>query len=422
VRDLRIIIPAHNEAGRIEPTLRSYCKEFDGIAEIVVVANGCTDSTAGSVRDLQREYGNLALIDIPARIGKGGAVRVGLSSGEESITGFVDADGSTPAPEFKRLFEICRAGDHDAVIGSRWKTGARVEPPQPLERRIASRSFNTMVRLLFGLGLSDTQCGAKLFKRSALGEILRALEVADFSFDIEVLWRLKRAGFRILEVPTVWSDHREGTKIQLLRSSWGMLRSILRLRLKETVLWRLPLLDRLGNFGIIPVKARPRVLLLGVRLQDALLERELGPFVALLRERGIEVTDAETETHRPQRLRAIDRARFFIWYAFAIPRDYDALVEVPGNASWIPIFSAKPSFLLVTGDPPRAVSPRHRKAYHRSKVLDLSTGDVSRAANAVVETALGGGFYSALFVGDSEQLALHYVNAGSGALERHTLQ
>lgn len=420
--ELRIVIPAYNEAGRIVPTLRDYCEAFRDVGEIVVVANGCRDETVATVALLQTEYPNLALIDIPARIGKGGAVRVGLSTGTESILGFVDADGSTTAAEFRRLFEICRDGNYDAVVGSRWMRGARVEPPQPLERRIASRTFNAIVRMLFGLGVTDTQCGAKIFRRSAVSEVLGALEVADFSFDIEVLWRLKRAHYSILEVPTVWSDRRAGTKVALVRSSGAMLRSVLRLRLKETVLWRLPLLDRIGHEDIIPVKTRPRVLLLGATLRAAQNDPQLAAFLTILGERGLEVVDVAGERRDREGAPAAGRARAFFWYAFASPRDYDAIVEVAGKPAFIPALSAKPAFVLHTACTGGTQRSQEHVAYRRSRVLDLAAGDVARAAAEVVDAALGGGVHSALFIGDVERLAIHYINDGSGTLERHTLR
>ncbi len=416
MRDLRIVVPACNEADRIGPTLRDYCREFRDTATIVVVANGCTDATGAVVRGVQRDFDNLELVEIPARIGKGGAVRVGLFTGNESFTGFVDADGSTPAPEFARLYDTLRGQNYDAVIGSRWLPGARVEPPQPFARRVASRGFNTIVRALFGLTLSDTQCGAKLFRRSAVREVLRSLEVADFAFDIEVLWRLSRAGYRICELPTVWADRCAGTKIRLVRSSWAMLRSVVRLRLKETALWRLPLVDRFGRVDVIPVRVRPRILLLGAALHDAAGDRELGRFVARLQESGFELVDAGTERA------GAGRVAFFLWYAFASRRDYDAIVEVASAApSWIPAFSSKPTFLLATCDARRRFPARAHRSFARSARCDLAGIEPARAADAVAESTLGRGLYAALFIADRERLSFRYVNAESGALEHHVL-
>ena len=403
--------------------LREYCTQFAGTATIVVVANGCTDATGDVVRALAQQYPHLCLIEIPARIGKGGAVRVGLSGGSEAIAGFVDADGSTSAAEFARLYETFRQSDCDALIGSRWLAGARVEPRQPMSRRLASRTFNAIVRMLFGLGLSDTQCGAKLFRRAAINEVLRVLEVADFAFDIEILWRLKRGGYRILEEPTVWADRLAGTKIRLVRSSLGMLRSVLRLRLKETMLWRLPFLDRFGRFDVIPVKLRPRVLLLGVALADAVTQPELGAFIAYLRERGIDVVDPLAEGGRRHGQSVAQRASQFVWYAFKSPRDYDAILEYAGAVpSWIPAFSSKPAFLLACPGSLQAGVRGRRRGNATCMVLQLDAQLVVPAAETVVSKTLGAGLYCAAFVGEPERLAFRYVNASSGLLEHRLLQ
>src|SRR6266404_2702171 len=93
--EIRIVVPASNEESRISTTIREYCEHFGDRARVVVVANGCEDGTEHVVKTLQERYTNLALITINARIGKGGAVRAGFSSGLEPLVGFTDADGST---------------------------------------------------------------------------------------------------------------------------------------------------------------------------------------------------------------------------------------------------------------------------------------------------------------------------------------
>ncbi|MEO9263282.1 MAG: glycosyltransferase, partial [Candidatus Baltobacteraceae bacterium] len=122
--------------------MRQYCARFATEAVILVVANGCTDNTVSIVRAMQDRYANLELIEIAGRIGKGGAVRAGLWIGLEEFVAFVDADGSTSADEFARLYQLLDRSDDDAIIGSRWLRGARIEQRQPLTRRIASRGFN----------------------------------------------------------------------------------------------------------------------------------------------------------------------------------------------------------------------------------------------------------------------------------------
>jgi glycosyltransferase involved in cell wall biosynthesis len=249
-RKLRIVIPAYNEATRIRPTIVSYCARFDDLATVVVVATGCSDDTADVVRELQRDYANLQLLEVSRTIGKGGAVRVGFA-GEEEFVGFVDADGATDAEEFARLFDVLQGSDAAAVIASRWLPGADVEPAQTFPRRAASRTFNAIVRSLFGLRIKDTQCGAKVLRRAAFAAVRDRLELADLAFDIDLIVALQRAGLTIREEPTRWSDRPAGTKIQLPRASWGMLKSVLRIRLRDTAFWRLPFVKNIARSSVL---------------------------------------------------------------------------------------------------------------------------------------------------------------------------
>jgi len=80
------------------------------------------------------------------------------------------------------------------------------------------------------MGIRDTQCGAKVIRRKAVEKIHSTLRIADMAFDINLLYSLKRAGFKILEVPTEWTD-KIGSKVALGKTSLVMLLSVIRLRL-----------------------------------------------------------------------------------------------------------------------------------------------------------------------------------------------
>jgi glycosyltransferase involved in cell wall biosynthesis len=225
-----IVIPAHNEAARIGGTVRDFSGAFED-SEIVVVLNGCTDSTPQIVRELASRHPNVAIVEIEDPIGKGGAVRAGMLVAQAPVVAYVDADRATSAAEMRRL---CEALDgYDAVVASRWCRGAVVEIAQPLQRRFASRVFNAIVRLLFGLKVSDTQCGAKAFRADALLNVLPAVETSNFAFDVDLLFAMKNAGMRIIELPTVWRDA-AGSRVRLVPASLRMLASILRLRIRHS--------------------------------------------------------------------------------------------------------------------------------------------------------------------------------------------
>lgn len=230
---LLLLIPAHNEEHRIGQVLRNYAQHFQqqyhGQFKIVVVLNGCTDNTLGVVESVAAEYPCISYLNFPQPIGKGGALIEGLKlAGSADLIGYVDADGATPPHAFLELVRNIHKAD--CVIGSRWLPGAIIRQAQSRKRRFASRVFHLIVQLLFWMNIRDTQCGAKVMRREAVQKIHPSLRIADMAFDINLLYSLKRAGFRILELPTEWNDV-AGSKVVLARTSLTMLLSVIRLRL-----------------------------------------------------------------------------------------------------------------------------------------------------------------------------------------------
>jgi len=229
---LSIVIPAHNEEHRLPPMLEAYAsffsEKYGNEAELIVVPNFCTDRTAAVAREFFGRYPLVKVLDDPGYVGKGGAVLLGARAAEGDLIGFVDADGATAPEAFNDLIQ--KISLDGCIIASRWMKGAQMSPRQPLARRIASRCFNLMVRALFGLKLTDTQCGAKLFRREVILPVLRNLGVTDWAFDVDMLFQTKRLGASIREIPTVWNDV-AGSKIQIGRSSVRMFVAMVRLRM-----------------------------------------------------------------------------------------------------------------------------------------------------------------------------------------------
>jgi glycosyltransferase involved in cell wall biosynthesis len=220
-----LVIPAYNEENRIRP-LFDAIGHFDG--ELIVVCDG-TDGTAQVVDEIARRRTDLTIrcLTFDHRLGKGGGVFAGLSSARAPLVGFFDADGSTSITEMQRLF--LRLADNDGAIGSRWIAGSTLTVRQGLLRRLESRGFNLLIRLLFGLEFSDTQCGAKVFRKSALDPVLPFMVSRGFEFDVELLWRLRRAGSRVAEVPIEWQN--KGDSHVRKRDMMRMVAGLFRVRL-----------------------------------------------------------------------------------------------------------------------------------------------------------------------------------------------
>lgn len=197
-----LIIPAYNEENRIK-VLFDEIPAFDG--ELIVVCDG-TDRTAECVSRIAGERRDLTIrcLTFDHRLGKGGGVIEGLKAAHTPFVGYFDADGSTTITEMQRLFTHLPSSD--GAIGSRWVPGSTLRVKQGILRRMESRAFNLLIRLLFGLNFNDTQCGAKVFTKTAIDAVLPKMTSRGFEFDVELLWRLQQAGYTITEVPIVWQN------------------------------------------------------------------------------------------------------------------------------------------------------------------------------------------------------------------------
>ena len=238
--NLLLLIPAYNEERRIEPVLREYAdyfrKNYPGKFRLVVVLNGCRDNTIGVVKKVSADFPEVQLLEFAAPIGKGGALIEGLKLAPfTDLIGYVDADGATGPAAFHDL--VRRADEAECVIGSRWIPGAVLHQSQSGKRQFASRVFHVIVQTLFGMNIRDTQCGAKVLQRSVVEKIHATLHIADMAFDINLLYSVKRAGLRVLEVPTEWTD-KVGSKVTLGKTSLTMLLSVIRLRLVYSPFYR----------------------------------------------------------------------------------------------------------------------------------------------------------------------------------------
>ncbi len=238
-----VIIPAYNEEHRLGPMLRSYAEAFSryehGTIRLTVVPNGCTDKTVQVAETVQKEYSQIIhLYIIEAAVGKGGAIYAGWKQSTADIVGFVDADGATAAKEFQRLIdELVSRDDIDGVIASRFIGGATVINRTSRLRSVMSQFFVQFVRIVFWLPFQDTQCGAKLFRRSAIVEIADSLHTMNMQFDVELLWKLTRVKKRIIEIPTTWVDQpgsaQLGSKFGFFQTGSKMVLSLIAIRLRR---------------------------------------------------------------------------------------------------------------------------------------------------------------------------------------------
>ena len=256
---LSIVVPAYNEEDRIGKMLAAYLPHFaeryGNDFEIVVAVNGSTDRTEDVVRALQPRFPQLRVIVEPRPIGKGGAVMAGGAVAQGDLIGFVDADGATPPAAFDDLVQ--NIGSAGLIIASRRLPGSVISPRQPWPRRVASRIFNFLVRRLFKLRITDTQCGAKLMTAEAWRAIVPNIGLTKWAFDVDMLFKTRRAHYEIREIPTTWRDV-TGSKLRVGPVSFQMFLAICRLRLLYSPFaWIVTLYDRLLG-RVIALEPRTR--------------------------------------------------------------------------------------------------------------------------------------------------------------------
>ena len=232
--DLSIVVPAYNEAARIEATLASIRAHLErrGLAyELIVVADG-DDGTRERVTALAARDPRVSVLGEPGRGGKGRGVRLGFGRARGRVVGFVDADDKTPIEELDRLLPWLEQG-YDVVIGSRGQKESKIEVAQPWFRRLGSRGFAFFMHLVTGLWqLSDTQCGFKFFRAEAARDLFSRQRIDGYMFDVEVLYLAVRSGYRVKEVGVRWRDDGD-SRLELLAGNWRNLKDVLGLRLRR---------------------------------------------------------------------------------------------------------------------------------------------------------------------------------------------
>ena len=205
---LSVIIPAFNEEAKIDRDLEAALEYFQGQPygfELIVVDDGSTDRTPLKLADWEKRHQPLMrAICYQPNQGKGHAVRTGMRAATGQVRMFADAGLCVPFSETAAGLAAIERGC-DVAIGSRKLTESRIVQAQASYRRWGSRLFAAVVLRFMGLsGISDTQCGFKLFTARAAQELFGRSRIDGFMFDAEILINARRMGMKICEFPVQW--------------------------------------------------------------------------------------------------------------------------------------------------------------------------------------------------------------------------
>jgi len=214
VSDSLVIIPTYNEKENILKMIRkvfSLSKDF----HLLIVEDNSPDGTGAIVRSLLPEYeGRLFILERPGKQGLGTAYIAGFRWALERDYQFIfemDCDFSHNPDDLLRLYDACATGGADLAVGSRYVKGVNVVN-WPLGRVLMSYGASMYVDFITSMPIKDTTAGFKCYRRKVLETIsLDSIHFMGYAFQIEMKYTAWKLGFKLVEVPIIFTDRTEGT-------------------------------------------------------------------------------------------------------------------------------------------------------------------------------------------------------------------
>lgn len=239
---LSVIIPSYNEESRLPKTLKNaiqFLSQKSFQSEIIVVDDGSIDQTfqvasafLGS-QNSQNQHLSYQLIKNPKNLGKGQSVRNGVAKARGLLVLFTDADNSTPIEELDKFIPLIKPqGKYDIIIGSRHLKESSILVHQPWHRKLLGRLANSLIQLLLLPGITDTQCGFKLFNGHIAKDLFAKTFLTRWGFDMEILFLARKMGYQILEVPVTWLNS-SASRLRPIKDGLKTLKELLEIKLNN---------------------------------------------------------------------------------------------------------------------------------------------------------------------------------------------
>jgi len=213
---LSVVIPAYNEEDRIVGTLEKTLAYLGGRSydsEVLVVSDGSTDGTGRVVSGFTPSARvAVEFLEYHPNRGKGHAVRYGMLRAKGAMALFMDADYAVPIVAVENGLALIEEG-FDIAIASRTHSASRIRSHQNFFRELSARIYTVVQMAYLQIPYRDTQCGFKLFTRTAAQRLFARQRLDSVIFDPEILWLAKQEGFSVTEFPVQWT-HVGDSRIQ----------------------------------------------------------------------------------------------------------------------------------------------------------------------------------------------------------------
>jgi dolichyl-phosphate beta-glucosyltransferase len=236
-RRFTIVLPCFNEESRIVESLATLDRWFGSSPEILVVDDGSADETARRAEEFSATHSNVHVHRLP-HAGKGRAIRSGFTRARSDLVLLTDADLAYDRDSIDRV--LSALSSVDMAVGNRRHDRSRYSVPVNLfgflyRRHLVGLAFNAFVRVLLQVGLRDTQCGLKGFRRKALERMAGSLSADGFTIDIELLLVARALGLTLAEVPVSVTYYSAKSSVKLVRSGASMASEVLRIAARRAL-------------------------------------------------------------------------------------------------------------------------------------------------------------------------------------------
>jgi dolichyl-phosphate beta-glucosyltransferase len=209
--DISIVIPAFNEEKKIGHDVKAAAAFIDEEAvpgEVIVVDDGSTDNTAEEAQSAQIPSAvGRNVIKLDKNQGKGYALKTGILATNGDVVLFADSGTCVPYSNALPQIERIQGGDLDIAMASRRLKDTVIRRNRSLKRRMLSLFFRMVARIITGVPnrFSDTQCGFKVYRGDVARELFGKCKTTGFMFELEVLLRALKRGYRVEEFPVEWT-------------------------------------------------------------------------------------------------------------------------------------------------------------------------------------------------------------------------